>query len=170
MITLTRGNLIDAAAEALVNPVNCRGLMGKGLALQFKQAYPGNFKVYEMACRTGDVGPGRVLVVPTGLLANPKYIVNFPTKRHWRDNSRVEDIASGLRSLIDETRRLNIRSVAVPALGCGLGGLDWAHVRPMIESAFAELPGVQVTLFEPEQRDAVVKGNRGRGQWREPTS
>lgn len=149
MIVLKTGNLIEADAEALVNTVNCDGFMGKGIALQFKQAYPENFKVYEKACRAGEVEPGRMLVVPTESLMNPKYIINFPTKRHWRENSKIEYIASGLRALIDETRRLRIGSIAVPPLGCGLGGLDWREVRPMIEHAFAELPDVQVTLFEP---------------------
>jgi O-acetyl-ADP-ribose deacetylase (regulator of RNase III) len=148
-MVLKRGNLIEEDAEALVNTVNCDGFMGKGIALQFKQAYPENFKVYERACRAGEMVPGRMLVVPTGSLMNPKYIINFPTKRHWRENSRLEYIATGLRALIRETRRLGIHSIAVPPLGCGLGGLDWRDVRPMIEQAFAELPDVQVTLFEP---------------------
>lgn len=149
MIVLTKGNVIEADAEALVNTVNCDGFMGKGIALQFKQAYPENFKVYERACRAGEVEPGRMLVFPTGSLLNPKYIINFPTKRHWREKSRIEYIASGLRALIEETRRLQIGSIAVPPLGCGLGGLDWREVRPMIERAFAELPHVRVTLFKP---------------------
>jgi O-acetyl-ADP-ribose deacetylase (regulator of RNase III) len=149
MISLTRGNLLEADAEALVNTVNCDGFMGKGIALQFKQAFPENFRVYEKACRAGEVQPGRMLVVPTGSLVNPKYIINFPTKRHWRGKSRIEDIASGLRALIDEVRKLSIAVVAVPPLGCGFGGLDWRKVRPMIERAFAELPNVRVLLFEP---------------------
>lgn len=149
MIVLTKGNLIEADAEALVNTVNCDGFMGKGIALQFKQAYPENFKVYERACRAGEVEPGRMLVFSTGSLINPRYIINFPTKRHWREKSRIEYIASGLRALIEETRRLQVGSIALPPLGCGLGGLDWQEVRPMIERAFAALPNVRVTLFEP---------------------
>ncbi|MEX2223219.1 MAG: macro domain-containing protein [Candidatus Rokuibacteriota bacterium] len=149
MIILTKGNVIEVDAEALVNTVNCDGFMGKGIALQFKQAYPENFRVYERACRAGEVEPGRMLVFPTNSLVNPKYIINFPTKRHWREKSRIEYITSGLRALIEETRRLQIGSIAVPPLGCGLGGLDWREVRPLIERAFAELPHVRVTLFEP---------------------
>ncbi len=149
MIVLTKGNVIEADAEALVNTVNSDGFMGKGIALQFKQAYPENFRVYERACRAGEVEPGRMLVFPANSLVNPKYIINFPTKRHWREKSRIEYIRSGLRALIEETRRLQIGSIAVPPLGCGLGGLDWREVRPMIERAFMELPHVRVTLFEP---------------------
>ncbi|APR84569.1 ADP-ribose 1-phosphate phophatase related protein [Minicystis rosea] len=159
MIAFTSGNLLDADVEALVNTVNCVGVMGKGLALQFKQAYPENFRVYERACRAGEVAPGRMLTVPTGRLTGPKLIVNFPTKRHWRGASRMEDIESGLVALVDEVRRLHIRSIAMPPLGCGNGGLDWADVRPRIERALAALEGVRVVIFEPSgppAADAMV--------------
>jgi len=149
MMNIARGNLLKSRTEALVNTVNCVGFMGKGIALQFKKAFPENFKVYQQACRSHQVVPGRMLVVPTGSLLNPKYIINFPTKRHWKGNSRLEDIASGLEALVDEIKKLGIRSVSVPPLGCGLGGLDWGTVRSMIEKAFNELPDVEVKLFEP---------------------
>jgi O-acetyl-ADP-ribose deacetylase (regulator of RNase III) len=149
MISLTRGNLIEANVEALVNTVNCEGFMGKGIALQFKQAFPQNFRFYQQASRAGEVQPGKMLVFATGSLVNPKYIINFPTKRHWRGKSRIEDIASGLRSLVEELRRLRITEVAVPPLGCGFGGLDWRQVRPMIERAPGELPDVHVLFYEP---------------------
>ncbi|HLN26690.1 MAG TPA: macro domain-containing protein [Gemmataceae bacterium] len=149
MITIAKGNLLDTDAEALVNTVNCEGFMGKGIALQFKKAFPENNKAYERACRAGEVEPGRMLVFSTGSMVNPKYILNFPTKRKWRAKSKIEDIDSGLKALIEEVRKLNISSIAVPPLGCGLGGLDWQAVRPMIESAFAALPDVRVSLFEP---------------------
>jgi O-acetyl-ADP-ribose deacetylase (regulator of RNase III) len=149
MIVVSRGNLLTAEAEALVNTVNCVGFMGKGIALQFKQAFPANFKAYAAACDAKQVVPGRMLIHDNGGLVNPRWIINFPTKRHWRGNSRLEDIASGLTALVADVQRLGIRSVAVPPLGCGLGGLDWAVVRPMIEDAFAALPDVQVLLFEP---------------------
>ncbi len=149
MITLKRGNLIETDAEALVNTVNCEGFMGKGIALQFKKALPENFKAYERACRAGEVQTGRMFVFPTGHMLNPKYIINFPTKRKWRENSRLEYIETGLKDLIQVVQRLNITSIAVPPLGCGLGGLDWRVVKPLIEQAFAEVPSVQVTLFEP---------------------
>jgi O-acetyl-ADP-ribose deacetylase (regulator of RNase III) len=155
MITETRGNLLTADVEALVNTVNCVGAMGKGIALQFKQAFPDNFKAYEKACRADEVKPGRMFVYATGSTVNPRYIVNFPTKRHWRGNSRIEDIESGLKALIDTVRRLGIRSIAVPPLGSGLGGLDWSQVRPKIEHAFAELPQVEVLVFEPQGAPAA---------------
>jgi O-acetyl-ADP-ribose deacetylase (regulator of RNase III) len=149
MIELIQGNILEANAEALVNTVNCKGFMGKGIARQFKKAYPDNFNAYRKACEAGDVQPGRMLIYETGWLHNPKYIINFPTKRHWRGRSRYEDIESGLRALVEDVRQLGIASIAVPPLGCGHGGLDWSRVRPMIEAAFAGLPEVRVLLFEP---------------------
>ncbi len=149
MIRNATGNLLQVDAEALVNTVNCDGFMGKGIALQFKQAWPENFEAYARACRSKDVRPGEMFVWETGRMVNPKYIINFPTKRHWRGKSRMEDIHSGLRALIADVRRLGIHSMAVPPLGCGNGGLDWQEIRPLIESAFAELPDVDVQLFGP---------------------
>lgn len=149
MIELTRGNLIEADAEALVNTVNCVGYMGKGIALQFKQAFPENFDAYEKACRAREVVPGRMFTHSTRGVVNPRHIINFPTKRDWRGKSRIGDIESGLDALIREVRRLKIHSVAVPPLGCGLGGLSWRKVRPLIEQAFSVLPEVRVLLYEP---------------------
>jgi len=149
MISTTSGNIIEADAEALVNTVNCEGFMGKGIALQFKKAFPENFKAYERACRAGEVQPGRMFVFATGSMMNPKYIINFPTKRKWRGKSRIEDIESGLAALVEELRRLKVSSVAVPPLGCGHGGLNWREVRPLIERALAALAHVRVMLFEP---------------------
>lgn len=162
MITLSRGNLLKAPAEALVNTVNCVGVMGKGIALQFKQAFPENFKAYKQACDRGDVEPGRMFVFDRGGLGLkpdvPRYLINFPTKRHWRGKSRIEDVERGLKALVDEIARRNIRSVAVPPLGCGNGGLHWEDVRARIEAAFAAVPDVEVLLFEPghaPEADAV---------------
>ena len=156
MIEIAHGNILEADADALVNTVNCVGVMGKGLALQFKQAFPANFKAYEAACRAREVVAGKMFIFDNGSLVKPRYIVNFPTKRHWRDNSRIEDIRSGLESLISDVRRLDIRSIAVPPLGCGLGGLNWRDVRPMIENSFSELPDVRVLLFPPLRRELNV--------------
>jgi O-acetyl-ADP-ribose deacetylase (regulator of RNase III) len=149
MIQTVTGNLLDADAEALVNTVNTVGVMGRGIALQFKRAFPENFRAYAQACKAGEVVPGRMFIHTTGAAANPKYIINFPTKRHWRSNSKLEDIEAGLAALAAAVQRLGIRSIAIPPLGCGLGGLDWGDVRPMIEGAFAELPDVAVDLYEP---------------------
>ena len=149
MVELTRGNILEAETEALVNTVNCVGFMGKGIALQFKKAYPDNFEAYRKACAAGEVQPGRMHIFELSSMLNPKFVINFPTKRDWRANSCYEDIEAGLKALVSDIRRLCIQSIAVPPLGCGLGGLDWSRVRPMIESAFAELPKVRVLLYEP---------------------
>ncbi len=149
MVEIVRGDLLAADTEALVNAVNCVGYMGKGIALQFKKAFPENFAEYQKACRAGLVQPGKMFVFGTGSMLSPRYIINFPTKRDWRGKSMYEDIEVGLRALVSEVKRSGIRSIAVPPLGCGLGGLDWKRVRPMIETAFAEVPDVHVLLFEP---------------------
>jgi O-acetyl-ADP-ribose deacetylase (regulator of RNase III) len=149
MLHLTTGDVLQAKAEALVNTVNCVGVMGRGIALQFRKAFPENFKVYEAACARREVRPGRMLTFETGLLTGPRYIINFPTKRHWKGKSRLEDIDSGLEALVREVRERGIKSIAVPPLGCGLGGLDWSDVRPRIMRAFEGLPYMEVFLFEP---------------------
>jgi O-acetyl-ADP-ribose deacetylase (regulator of RNase III) len=148
MIDLKTGDILQADVEALVNTVNCVGIMGRGIALQFKQAFPENFKAYAAACARDEVQPGRMFVFETGFLANPKYVINFPTKRHWRDKSRIGDIDAGLKALVDEIRKRGIRSIAVPPLGSGLGGLHWAEVRPLIEAALGNLD-LQAVVFEP---------------------
>lgn len=149
MIRIVQGDLLAADAEALVNAVNCVGVMGKGLALQFKQTFPDNFKTYQKACKAGDVKPGTMLIVATNEKINPKYIINFPTKRHWKEQSRIEDIKSGLESLVKDVEILKMASIAIPPLGCGLGGLNWIEVKPLIEEAFSTLAAVDVLLFEP---------------------
>ena len=142
MLEFTQGDILKADAEALVNTVNCVGVMGRGIALQFKKAFPENFKAYATACKSGDVQLGRVNVFDRGILARPRYLVNFPTKGHWRENSRLVDIERGLADLVEQVRYRKIQSIAIPPLGCGLGGLDWAPVQDRIESAFAVLPEV----------------------------
>jgi O-acetyl-ADP-ribose deacetylase (regulator of RNase III) len=150
MIEKSRGNLLEAPAEALVNTVNTVGVMGKGIALQFRQAYPEMYRAYEKACKDGEVRLGEVQTFDLGGLAgSPRWLINFPTKGHWRAASRLADIETGLVDLVAKIRKLNIRSIAVPPLGCGNGGLDWKVVRPLIENAFADLPDVRVLLFEP---------------------
>jgi len=148
-IEFKAGDILQADAEALVNAVNCVGIMGRGIAFQFKNAFPANFKAYEAACAREEVQPGRIFVFETGYLANPKYIINFPTKRHWRDKSRMEDIDSGLKALADAITKHGIRLIAIPALGSGLGGLQWGEVRPRIEDSLGHLEHVRVMVFEP---------------------
>jgi len=149
MIEYCRGNLLEASVEALVNPVNTQGVMGKGLALAFKNAYPGNFRAYAQACQSGQVRTGQMFITEQQPLLGPRWIINFPTKRHWRDPSKLEWVEQGLvdfRKVLSDNK---ISSVAIPPLGCGLGGLDWQLVKPRIEDALANLAGTQILIFEP---------------------
>ena len=134
--------------------------MGRGIALQFKNTFPENFRAYALACGRGEVQPGRMFVFDTGELTPPRYIINFPTKRHWRGKGRIEDIEAGLEALVKEIRAHNIRSIAIPPLGSGLGGLDWARVRPLIERALAAVPEVDVVVFEPGGGPVDARANR----------
>jgi O-acetyl-ADP-ribose deacetylase (regulator of RNase III) len=160
MIEYKTGNILEADVEALVNSVNCVGFMGRGIALQFKKAWPENFKAYAAACRRQEVQPGTMFVFETGSLTNPRYIINFPTKRHWRGKSRIEDIEAGLEALAEEIRRRSIRSVALPPLGSGLGGLQWPEVRSRIERLLASLPDVRILVFEPTEVQPLPKSMR----------
>jgi O-acetyl-ADP-ribose deacetylase (regulator of RNase III) len=149
MFEYKTGNILAEDAEALVNTVNCVGIMGRGIALQFKKTYPDNFKTYAAACKRNEVQPGKMLVFETGRMINPRYLINFPTKRHWKGKSRIEDIEAGLAALVQEIRARNITSIAIPPLGCGLGGLDWSEVRPRIEAALREFSDLKVVIYEP---------------------
>ncbi len=149
MIRFETGDILVEDAEALVNTVNCVGIMGRGIALQFKRAFPENFRAYALACQRGHVRPGHMFVFETLQLTNPRYIINFPTKRHWRGNSRIEDIDAGLKDLAAVIRERGIRSIAVPPLGSGLGGLDWSRIRPRIEAALCGFDNLDVVIFEP---------------------
>jgi O-acetyl-ADP-ribose deacetylase (regulator of RNase III) len=155
-IKLTSGDLFEAGTDALVNTVNCVGIMGRGVALQFKKAYPLNFREYEGACKAGEVQPGHMFVHETGKFS-PRFIVNFPTKRHWKGKSRIEDIDSGLVAMAAEIRARGIKSIAIPPLGAGLGGLDWNEVLPRIKSALQDLPNLQVVIYEPNGAPEVVR-------------
>lgn len=150
MIELTQGDILQADAEALVNTVNCVGVMGRGIALQFKKRFPENFKRYKAACDNKELQPGKMFIIDLNRLYNPRYVVNFPTKRHWKGKSRMEDIEAGLQTLVEEVRKRDIHSIAIPPLGCGLGGLRWADVRAKIKEAFKDLTDVRVLLYEPK--------------------
>ncbi len=155
MIEYKSGDILREDAEALVNTVNCVGVMGRGIALQFKKAFPKNFKVYAAACKNEEVQPGRMFVFETGQLTNPRYIINFPTKRHWRGKSRMEDIDAGLVDLVATIRQHDIRSIAIPPLGSGLGGLEWTEVKARIEEHLASLVDVKVLVYEPKGAPAT---------------
>jgi O-acetyl-ADP-ribose deacetylase (regulator of RNase III) len=150
VIEFTKGDLHEAHVDALVNAVNTEGVMGKGIALQFRKKFPDMFEAYRRACKTGQVQPGRMHVFERKDTLPPRFIINFPTKRHWRNPSRLEDIEAGLRALAEEVQRRNILSIAVPPLGCGNGGLDWQNVLPCIKAALGPLPNVRVLVFSPE--------------------
>ncbi len=160
MIEAATGNLLDAKVEALVNTVNTVGVMGKGLALQFKRRFPAAFRAYEAACKRGEVVVGRMFVVESGEPTGPRFIVNFPTKQHWRNPSRIEYVRDGLVALVEELRSRGIQSVAIPPLGCGNGGLDWADVRPLIDEALAKVPQVRALVFAPSDIKAELAPNK----------
>lgn len=150
MIHIKHSDILVADVDAVVNTVNCVGVMGKGIALQFKMKYPDNYKFYKKVCDQGKMVIGKILTYELKTSGHPKYIFNFPTKRHWKTKSNIEDIKSGLASLIAEVNRLKIKSIAIPALGSGQGGLNWQQVKPIIIDAFSHLPEIDVQLYEPD--------------------
>lgn len=158
MVGFEQGNLLEADAEALVNTVNTVGVMGKGIALMFKERFPENFQAYAAACKAGEVRLGEMFVTENDELLRPRWIINFPTKDHWRSNTRLEWIEQGMDSLVRVIEERRIGSIAVPPLGCGNGGLDWRDVKPVIESALAGVEGLEATIYEPTARyQNVVK-------------
>ena len=188
MIEYKTGDIFTEDVKALVAPVNCDGFMGRGLAQRFRKEFRDNFDKYFEKCKDGEIKPGNMFVFETSSnrqstldletqpgnkfasetrrVADPKYIINFPTKRGWRGKSRMEDIESGLESLVEEIQTRRIRSIAIPALGCGLGGLEWRKVRELMEAKLkplAEEDGVRIVIFEPkedsETERATLQGN-----------
>jgi O-acetyl-ADP-ribose deacetylase (regulator of RNase III) len=158
MIKFAQGNLLDAGAEALVNTVNTVGVMGKGIALMFKDAFPENYRAYQAACKLGEVEVGRMFVTERRDLIGPRWIINFPTKKHWRQPSKMEWIDEGLADLKKVILERRIKSVAVPPLGSGNGGLNWPDVRIRIEEALRELQAVEIVVYEPaSEYQNVVK-------------
>jgi len=160
MITFTKGNLLEAPAEALVNTVNTVGVMGKGIALMFKERFPDNFRRYAAACKAKEVRTGRMFVTEGNELGGPRWIVNFPTKQHWRSSSKMEWITEGLQDLRRFLIENNVRSVAVPPLGAGNGGLAWDEVRAQIEQVLAGL-GTEIFVFEPTPKYQNVAKRTG---------
>ena len=152
MIRFTSGNILDSSAEALVNTVNTVGVMGKGIALQFRQAFPHNFNIYKQACLNGHLTTGTVLAVKDReLLLGERLIINFPTKQHWKMPSRYEYIESGLIALVACLINNTVKSLAIPALGCGNGGLEWQKVKPMIEKHLSQVEAA-VWIYEPNKK------------------
>jgi O-acetyl-ADP-ribose deacetylase (regulator of RNase III) len=164
VIRYTQGNLLDAPVEALVNAVNTVGVMGRGIALMFREAFPENFKAYETACKRGEVVVGKMFMTENHAPTGPRYIINFPTKKHWVHPSRLEWIEEGLQDLVRVVRAEGIRSVAMPALGCGLGGLSWSAVRAAIEHALGALPQAEFMVYQPTATDQNKPMPRGVGE------
>jgi len=155
-LTFKQGDMFAEPVEALVNTVNCVGVMGKGVALEFKKRWPENFKVYQKACKTNALQPGAMLIFDTHELFptdGPRYLVNFPTKMHWRAKSELSYIEQGLDALVCELKERRIRSIGIPPLGCGNGGLDWEDVKPLIVLKLEALRDVEVVIFSP--KDAI---------------
>ena len=152
MIKLKKsGNLLKEETHALVNTVNCVGIMGKGIALQFKMAYPDNFKEYKRACDHNKVKIGEMFITRSDELFGSRYIINFPTKVHWREKSKLKYIEKGLDDLVRQIKRLKIESVAIPPLGCGNGGLNWKDVKKIIENKLSPLKNVDIILYAPSK-------------------
>ena len=161
LIHFTKGNIVKAETEAIINTVNTVGVMGKGIALQFKSAFPGNAKEYEIEAKNGKIRLGKMFVYETGELLNPKYLINFPTKNHWRYPSKMEYITEGLKDLRKVIIDKGIKSISIPPLGCGNGGLKWTEVKLKIVEALKDLE-IEITIFEPSDiayREAPIRKN-----------
>jgi len=149
MVNYISGNILRDKSEAIVNTVNCVGVMGKGLALQFKKAFPENFKQYKTACNKKQIKIGQMYITNFGDMLDKKYIINFPTKNHWRGKSKYEYIESGLDDLINKIHDYNIKSIAIPPLGSGLGGLDWNIIKKMILDKLSPIHDLELNIYEP---------------------
>ncbi len=159
---IIKGDILKSKSQALINTVNTVGVMGKGIALLFKEQFEENFKLYQIACKKGEVKVGKMFITETNTLSNPKFIINFPTKEHWKGKSTYEFIRIGLVDLVEQIQKLGITEIAIPPLGCGNGGLDWKIVRPMIEKAMASIPNIAIELYEPtdvmpEKKSIIAK-------------
>lgn len=145
----TKGNILESNTEVIINPVNTVGVMGKGLALQFKQKFPTNYKIYKEACKNQTIDIGKLLLVDESNLERKKFIINFPTKKHWRNSSKIEYIEEGLKDLVRIIETQSFESMAIPALGCGLGGLEWESVKLLIEKQLGNLEEIEIIIYEP---------------------
>ena len=161
MIKFTQGNLLEADVEAVVNTVNTVGIMGKGIALMFKEQFPRNFEAYSRACAAGELRLGKMYVTENKELFGPRWIINFPTKTHWRVKTKIEWVEEGLKDLVRTIVEKNIHSIAIPPLGCGNGGLDWGEVGPLIASALEDVEGVNAIVFEPTSKYQNVAKRTG---------
>lgn len=152
MISFTKGNLLEANVEALVNTVNTVGVMGKGIALMFRESFPDNFDAYARACRKRELRIGKMFLTERTDLFGPRWIINFPTKTHWRVTTRKQWVEEGMQDLVRVIREKEIRSIAIPALGCGSGGLHWRDVRPVIVRALEQVDGIEAIVYGPTSK------------------
>ncbi|AFM03947.1 putative phosphatase, C-terminal domain of histone macro H2A1 like protein [Bernardetia litoralis DSM 6794] len=146
----TKGNILESTTEVIINPVNIVGVMGKGLALAFKKHFPHNYKVYKEACKNKTIDIGKLLLVDEFDLEKKQFIINFPTKKHWRNPSKIEYIEEGLKDLVRIIETQKFESMAIPALGCGLGGLEWEDVKLVLEKYLRDLEDIEILIFEPK--------------------
>ena len=154
MVTFVRGDIFSSPAQVLTNTVNCVGVMGKGVALEFKKLYPQMFSDYKAKCDEGSVKPGE----PYLWEDDSVQVLNFPTKRHWKDGSLLQDIEDGLKYLAESYEQMGLQSLAMPALGCGLGGLKWSDVQPLIEKHLGSISDLDVYVYEP-QSSAIIRSD-----------
>lgn len=161
MITYTKGNLLEAPVEALVNTVNTVGVMGKGIALMFKERFPINMKEYAKACKAQQVVTGKMFATETHELMGPRWVINFPTKQHWRAKSKMEWVVDGLEDLHRFILEHDVKSIALPPLGAGNGGLNWQDVKPHVEKALGGLTDVEILVFEPTAKYQNVAKSQG---------
>jgi len=161
MIKYTQGNLLEADVDALVNTVNTVGVMGKGIALMFKERFAKNMEEYAKACKAKEVHTGKMFITETGELMGPKWVINFPTKKHWRSHSKLEWVTDGLKDLKDFIIKNQVHSIAIPPLGSGNGGLDWPVVREQIEKTLADLQDVEILIYEPTSKYQNVAKKTG---------
>lgn len=157
MIEFLKGDIFQSNTEAIVNTVNTKGFMGKGLALEVKKRFPDVFEKYKIACMTGDVRIGEMHVVGLNSVANPRFIINFPTKKDWKHPSKLEYIEKGLEALLEAVKEYNIKSIALPPIGCGNGNLSWRAVKPLVEKYLSKLKNVKILVYEPKSNDSEIK-------------
>lgn len=159
MVTYVQGNLFESPAQVLTNTVNCVGVMGKGVALEFKNRYPALFQDYKIRCDRGEVKAGAPYLWEDDQIQ----VLNFPTKRHWRDNSLLQDIEDGLKYLAHNYDKFSIQSIAMPALGCGNGGLNWDDVKSLIDRYLGQIADLEVYVYEPQAASAQKKTRDQKG-------
>ena len=156
-IKFKHGDMFQEPTQAIVNTVNCVGVMGKGVALEFKKRWPDNFEAYRKLCRDKKLVPGNMFVFDRGGIINdgPRFLINFPTKNNWRSKSKISYITDGLDDLVKKINGLNITSITIPPLGCGNGGLGWKKVKPIIEEKLNALSNVEIIIFSPKDENDI---------------